>query len=373
MAPPHAISSSPDPSLWRGSNISSILASQWQNPSDALTVLLIIGGDIIQKALAQLSGGWIVPVAFSFGWVSYSLNTLLAVFGEGSLMPIPSSPSLLINAGSGYARLNYSWVLNRILLSVERQLEPLNAALCVSIFGTQGLKGRVPHDWLWWSGITTTIVQLIIASVPWAVEGDWTILLVTMAGAMLAFAGGCLPDWKKEKWHCRIDTRHRMYCLTRGNGFQHVVVILNQGAECLNLEDLAPGTRRTGCSRGCKRSVTLMATLWIALLVNVAGMRQNTWYLLGVGVIGMVQNIVAAAAPRHPTVMGLPLYHMARIKGPKAMGVLMDTESRFPGLGLALLGTFFPGELREHEQRFWSEAKLGKAETKSSSPHSIDA
>lgn len=32
------------------------LASQWRNPNDVLTILMIIGGDIVQKALAQLSG-----------------------------------------------------------------------------------------------------------------------------------------------------------------------------------------------------------------------------------------------------------------------------------------------------------------------------
>ena len=33
----------------------------------ALSVLLIIGSDIIQKALTQLSGCLLVPIAFSFG------------------------------------------------------------------------------------------------------------------------------------------------------------------------------------------------------------------------------------------------------------------------------------------------------------------
>ena len=48
---------------------------QWHNPKEVIAVLLIIGGEIIQKALAQLTGGLIVPVAFSFGWVAYTFSS----------------------------------------------------------------------------------------------------------------------------------------------------------------------------------------------------------------------------------------------------------------------------------------------------------
>ena len=36
------------------------------------------------------------------------------------------------------------------------------------------------------------------------------------------------------------------------------------------------------------------------LLINVAGLIHNMWYLLGVGLIGMVQNVSVAAFPRQP-------------------------------------------------------------------------
>ena len=48
------------------------LQAQWSNPSDIFTILLIVGGDIVQKAIAQLTAGPIphfTPVSFSFGWV----------------------------------------------------------------------------------------------------------------------------------------------------------------------------------------------------------------------------------------------------------------------------------------------------------------
>lgn len=40
---------------------------QWKTPGDVFSVLLILGGDVVLRALAQLSGSGITPVAFSFG------------------------------------------------------------------------------------------------------------------------------------------------------------------------------------------------------------------------------------------------------------------------------------------------------------------
>lgn len=338
------------------------VANQWQNPTDVLTILMIIGGDVVQKALAQLCGGYFVPVAFSFGWVSYSFNTLLVVFGDGALMPATVYPSSLINARSGYARGNYSWVLNRFLRGVELSLAPLDAALCVSVFCSKPFKSRTSHDWLWWSGVITIFVQLTIAIVPYVRESDWIILLATLTGIGLALGGGSLPQWQKEKWGARLENKNTTFCLTRGNGFQHVVVILNQTPGGLNLEDLAMPQRHS-CTRGCKAAIIILAVLWITFLITVAGLQKNTWYLLGVGFIGMAQNIFVAAMPRRPDAMGIPLDFVTRIQGPKVMAVLMKTECQFPSVGAALVKTYFPGKLREEEEKFW----LRKAEETRSS------
>ena len=148
------------------------LARQWRNPTDVLTILLVIGGDIVQKALAQLSGTYWVPVAFSFGWASRSFNSVLAAFGDGASILIASAPSFLINAGSGYARLDFSWILNRILRGVEYGLKPLDAALCISVFRCKAHYHGTGNDWVWWRGVITIFVQLSIAVIPCALQDD---------------------------------------------------------------------------------------------------------------------------------------------------------------------------------------------------------
>ena len=57
------------------------LKSQWRNPNDILSLLLLLGPDVIQRALAQLVGRRMTPVAFSFGWAAYSIGALFSTFG----------------------------------------------------------------------------------------------------------------------------------------------------------------------------------------------------------------------------------------------------------------------------------------------------
>jgi hypothetical protein len=109
-----ALQSSSSP---HGSNAptGSQLAGQWENPSDVLSVLLIIGGDIVQKALAQTSGGYFTPVCFSFGWVAYSLNALISIIGDGRLLPEPDHTVKVFNLKNGYVRENRNWIIGRVL------------------------------------------------------------------------------------------------------------------------------------------------------------------------------------------------------------------------------------------------------------------
>lgn len=61
--------------------VTAFLSAQWTNPGDILSVLLLLGPEIVQRAVAQLAGRAVTPVAFSFGWVAYAASALLSTFG----------------------------------------------------------------------------------------------------------------------------------------------------------------------------------------------------------------------------------------------------------------------------------------------------
>lgn len=323
------------------------LRKQWQNPSDILSVLLIIGGNIIHKALAQLSGGYIVPVAFSFGWVAYSFEALLAAIGDNRLMPAPDCPSIVVHSKNGFVRSNQSWILGRILRDYE---SPIESGLRVSIFYAKEGSGYPAIDWVWLSGIAAIVVQLVIAAIPCILHRNWTILLVTAIGTILALSTGALQQWGVEKWACRRNSRHTV-SLTRGNGGQHVMVIIGNGVG-LNLEDLAGG-RQTE-QPYTRLALALLATFWMVLLTTVAGLGEDKWVLLVVGFVGMVQNTVAAGARRDPSAFGVPLQFVKAFDDTKIMPVLMETEESFPSVGASLVPVFFPGELRVSDKEWWA-------------------
>lgn len=111
------------------------LLRQWQNPGDILSLLLLIGGNTVQQAIAQLFGVYVqpskrlpriyvTPVAFSFGWVAYALTSLASAIGDKQLMPpTPDCPAMMVNCSTGYVRTNRSWLLGRTLRDHELFLE----------------------------------------------------------------------------------------------------------------------------------------------------------------------------------------------------------------------------------------------------------
>lgn len=351
-----------------------------------MSVLLLVGGDVIQRALAQLSGGPITPVAFSFGWVTYAVSALLAAVGVNKLLPLPDAPGFVVNSRSRYNRQNNSWILGRIIRDYEFWRDPRIAkaedgfltqevtrrttlpkedpkreqkprvALSIAVYepSKERTAGKPHNDWVYYTGILCAIVQLGIAAIPWGLWRDWSILLTTACGIVLAFASGALPQWKAEKWSCRRNSK-KTVSLTAGNGTNHVFVVLGNEFG-LDLEDLAGG-KAVDRPETRVLSATL-AALWVVLLIAVSGLKENPWFLLAVGVIGMIQNVIVCAAPRTPGAFGIHLEFKEAIVGDKVMKTLMDAEEKYPYVGRSLVDTFFPGSnLRADEEEYWRQAE----------------
>ena len=375
--------------------------SQWKNPKDILSLLLLVGGDVIQKSLGQLASQPYLPVAFSFGWVAYAFSALMTVVGEHKLMPEPDCPAVVINTKTGYLRNNRSWILGRIVRDVDSWIdktpkdalkalirdaqweeddkvakknaqlkanEPLlhservlKKGLCVTIYRAIAVPagGKSSPDLVWFWAYFVLIAQLGIAIAPCVKNNEWEVILITAAGNFLAFLTGALPQWRQEAWACRRlepDNADKIVALTRGNGAQHVILVIG-AQDAYNLEDLAT-------SDPVPQKLTpiwLLGSLflWISLLITVSGIGSDTWYLVGIGAIGMMQNIFVAAVPRSPQAFGLHLDYEAYCLTYKVMGSLMETEIKcarqygIEGVGRSLIPTFFPSAMRNSEQQWW--------------------
>lgn len=379
----------------------SMLGSQWTNPSEVTTVLMIIGGDVVQKALAQTTGCWYSPVCFSFGWVPYSFTALISVLGDGRLLPEPDVGCKVINLNSGYSRDNKNWVIGRLLRDseahVQRLKPPGNEAIRISIWEALENHNK-PTEHRFWSihawGLLFMTLQLGLAIVPLRLYGDWGILLITGAGTILSIIMGALPQWTAEKLPNRQHSKS-VFALTVGNGSRDVMVIKGNG-KCLDLEELSVSeTPRSGRPwkkfnspeplgpnktwpkpRQIRRTTSdLLATklrggfpmgflvtyvacaiqsiLWLVLLVSVSALVSHTWFLLGVGFIGMFQNAILAAAEIKPEHRNLPLHYVETIVGTrKVMDGLMDFHVHYH-CGQHLVREFFPGNLQPPEEAWW--------------------
>lgn len=316
------------------------LSRQWANPGDILSLLLLLGGDIVQKAIDQLVGHQIriplrlggsqkhaaslslpiAPVAFSFGWAAYAYLNLLAAVGDMRLMPTTNTeaPSIVVNCANGFTRETRSWVLGRLLRDHEirngvdsRSKRQAGRAESIRIDVSHLGSASTPrHDWVWRLGWCTVLAQMGIALLPWGIYGDWGILLVTLCGNILAAVTCAMPQWRQEKWgDGRKLRRDKVTCLTRGNGHSHIMVFI--GAEgSWDLERLATGM---AVPRAETRWISLvLAVAWTGLLISVSGLRQHTWYLIGIGGIGMLQNVLAAGMPRAAAASNFHLTEFAR-------------------------------------------------------------
>ncbi|XDG04815.1 hypothetical protein ABKA04_004430 [Annulohypoxylon sp. FPYF3050] len=314
---------------------SSILRNQWVNPSDLMSLFLLIGSDVVQQAIAQLVGyrlrlpGMrkygipITPVALSFGWVAYAFSNLVNVAGDMKMMPTNYQPSIVVNCVNGFQRGNRSWILNRLLLDHEIKCEA-QTRMAIETKGREFKRDSVridifqlgqpsgPElDCIWWTGWAVIILQLAVAIIPWILYGDWGTFLVTLGGNVLVAVTCALPQWEEEKWpKNKVLSRESVFCLTRGNGHPYIMVFIG-GPGSWDLEKLA-----TGYSSPRRETRWVSATLaifWTCLLVSLSGLKDNTLWYMGIGVIGMLHNIVAAGVTRSPGTLNLPMTNYARV------------------------------------------------------------
>jgi len=355
------------------------------------------GGEVIEKALAQLAGQAFTPITFSFGWVAYSLTAAMRVFGDPKLMPNVDFPCMVVS-GSGQ-RDNCSWILARILRDFEywmpkevqeeydemvkkrpeiKELKPSHSllprfgsffgekrrrvGLCISVFEISGNHiGQPTKDPIFYSGIMVIILQVVIAAVPLMRTRDYIPLVVTVAAISLCLVHSSLPQWRAEKWNGRRigegKDKGRTVSLVTGNGAKHVLVIICRH-NAFNLEDMASPSEPQGVNVHFTRVVVaLLACAWLAFLITVAGIQENSWFILASGFIGMAHNLVVAAFPREPKAFGMPLEYKECIAEPKVMQALMNLDEKYPSVGEPLVRIFFPGGLRPGEAKYWEERR----------------
>ncbi|KAI9722466.1 MAG: hypothetical protein M1828_004713 [Chrysothrix sp. TS-e1954] len=386
------------------------IRSEWQNPATIVGLLLLVGGDIVGGALEQLSGGsYFTPVVYSFGWVTYAHKAFRNAIGLHRLLTPPKGgrKSYVIDADTGVRTRNRSFILERVLSDYdywephegksyqtqqqsqphqpqrpsnpkranphENALDSLPDTLRIVIY--QAVKSpNLAFDRLCYSGILVALIQNGIAAIPCGLTGDWAVLLVTGVGTILAFLTGSLPQFGAEKFHARRNTT-RTFALTRGSseGGSRLVIVIRGVGQGIDLEDMAKGEELDASvvdRRRSRSSASAAATLWpwtrtatgaiavcwILLLIMVSDLRGNSWYLVGIGFLGLVQNSFVAGSPRTPTARGLPLRFEGEIggEGNDAAGALVDAEERYEGLGKALFRNLVEDVTAENLERMWS-------------------
>ncbi|KAK8070417.1 hypothetical protein PG997_010620 [Apiospora hydei] len=271
------------------------LSAQWRNPEDILSLLLLIGGDIVQKSIAQLVGhrpfaprqmgtkprGYsallaripVTPVAFSFGWIAFGFNQVMSAVGDRRLLPAPEQSAIVVNCANAFTRDNKSWVLDRLLRDheIRNRVDADIDSIRIDIFELGPLQQPNP-DHVWWLGWLTILVQIGLA----------------------------------------------VASLGQGNGHKHAMIIIGKEG-CPDLETLS--TANIAARPETPICTFILAGLWVCLLVSVSGLKEQSWFLVGAGGLGMLQNAYAAGAKRPSSTTGIqlrPFQRMPTITGKSA-------------------------------------------------------
>jgi hypothetical protein len=316
------------------------------------------------------------------------VSAILAIVGNGNIMPAPDAQSLVINAASEHARPNNSWVLSRILRDFkhwkdvfdrhaeeqgtlelrhgnsmmppaeQKAPDDIRIGMLISVWHLEQESGKGKGDPVYWSGVVVIAVQLTIAMVPSILYAEWQTLLLTIAGSCLALCSGLLPQWQHEKFGVPVCTRPKDIILITGNGAREAVLIRgSRDQACIDLERLASPNREPRAKAWTLLVSIILAICWLALLITAAKPDPHTWYLLGIGVLGSAHHLFVAGMPRDPAALGIKLEYERTIVDGTVEGALWKAEEVFPHVGLALLPVLFPGRLRPRGRLLWAYAR----------------
>ena len=219
--------------------------------------------------------------------------------------------------------------------------------------GPSHKQARPSKDRLWYSGVATAVLQHGIAAIPCGLDGNWAPLMIAFIGTILAFTTGALPQFGKEKWDCKRRS-NKTVALMLGNAqglVTDILVVRGQG-KGLDLEDLAKGGRwhTQTLSREqvtvwpwTRMATGTLAACWIVLLITAAGVKGNSWYLLGLGTLGLVQNTFVAGSPRTPGANGIHLEYEGLISEGDVKETLGACKERWPDVGRTLMKVVLNG------------------------------
>ena len=200
-----------------------------------------------------------------------------------------------------------------------------------------------------WAMIVT---QWIVALLPLIIDHEASTFLLTVAGTCLALAFGSRSRWRREKW-CDRAKSSQDFCLLEGNGGQHVMVVRGNGVG-RHFEDLAGGQVLKGTHTAA--CTLIFAISWIALLIVMAREEGQTWYLMIVMGLGILQNIIVAGAPRPPSAFRFYLKNRKTFHDDSVRNTLCQAEKEIENLGLSLRPIFFPGTATPADDEAFEEA-----------------
>jgi hypothetical protein len=82
---------------------------------------------------------------------------------------------------------------------------------------------------------------------------------------------------------------------------------------------------------------------------------------VGIGTLGIIQNILLAGCKRRPDDLGIPLDFVAVYGNASVMETLFLVEDKYPGVGHSMRDEFFPGKLTAEEIARWDAVQPKQA------------